>query len=102
MSAIDSLTGNNNGKENPITNDVESPKQVDKNNDFTKGYLCAIANLINMHGYNTEADDLFKGCGLYTEYQMKKAGIDPGDIKTLRPVIKEYHRKKLLYTEKNN
>lgn len=69
-------------------------------NDFTKGYLCCIANLINMHGYNTEADDLFKGNGLYTEYQMRKAGIDEGDIKTLRPVIKEHHRKNNLYKVK--
>ena len=76
---------------------MKSKTAEDKGNLFTKGYLCAIANLINMHGYNTEADDLFKGNGLYTVAQMRKAGIEEMDIQTLKPVIKEYQRKRKLY-----
>lgn len=71
-----------------------------KGNDFTKGYLCAIANLIKMHGYTTEADDLFRGCGAYTANEMRKIGTEEYDIETLKPVIKEYKRRRKLYQKK--
>lgn len=75
--------------------------QKDTGNFFTKGYLCAIANLINMHGYGTECDDLFKCSGTYTVKQMRKIGVEEFDIQTLKPVIKEYKRKNELYKSKN-
>lgn len=32
-------------------------------NDFARGYFCAVANLVRMHGATVEAADLLRGGG---------------------------------------
>lgn len=57
--------------------------------EWKKGYLCAVANLIEMYGDSTMVSELF-GCCPMSEYRMRKIGVDERDILLLRPVIKEF------------
>jgi hypothetical protein len=49
---------------------------------FIQGYTCAVANDIRNHGIRTEVEDLWKG-NSHTAYDLKRAGVDPEDIKLL-------------------
>jgi hypothetical protein len=69
--------------------------------DFSKGYMCACANIINTHGESGIAEDVFKGNGMSVK-QMRSYGIDEADIQTLMPVIKEVRRKNKLYKSKHS
>ena len=72
-------------------------REIKKSDDFTRGYMCAVAALLTMHGESGYVDDLFNANGM-TIPQMRKKGVDEYDIKVLRPVIKEWSRKKKLLT----
>lgn len=60
--------------------------------DFTKGYLCAVVNLISMYGDSTEAVELLR-CYFLSKLDMEKIGIEDTDIETLEISIKEIEAK---------
>ena len=63
--------------------------------DFTKGYMCALANIIASHGRGTEIENAFRDN--YTSLkEMREIGIEERDIELLMPVIKEVDRKRSL------
>lgn len=60
---------------------------------FCQGYSCAVANLIRLHGEGTEAEDTYKQNFLSVS-ELKTRGVDAGDIKVLRPMIREIERRR--------
>ena len=63
--------------------------------DFSKGYFCAVAALVKMYGDGTEAEQVLM-CNFMSAAEMMKIGVDEGDIKVLKPIIKEIKRKQKL------
>ena len=63
--------------------------------DFTKGYICAVANLVSMYGDSTEAWEVLR-CNFISIEHLRNCGVEQSDINTLMPVIKEIERKKKL------
>lgn len=53
---------------------------MNKENEFIKGYCCAIAVLIKDHGCRREALDLIKGLGKQDQTSLRKIGVAPEDI----------------------
>ena len=64
--------------------------------DFSKGYSCAVANLIRDHGDGTEAEDCYKANFLSIK-ELKEIDADIYDIETLTPMIKEIERRNRGY-----
>lgn len=64
-------------------------------NDFSKGYACAVAQIIEQHGETTLAEDIFS-CNFMSVETMKKIEIDEHDIELLKPIVKEIERKRSL------
>ena len=48
-----------------------------------KGYMCAVANLLNSHGLFVEAKDLLAAYGNVSPGYMRKNGVDEDDIQTI-------------------
>lgn len=67
--------------------------QKELRNRFTQGYICAVANLVNMHGESTEACELL-ACCFTSVKELKSCGVEPRDIETLKPLIKEIIEKR--------
>lgn len=61
-------------------------------NDFSKGYACAVAQIIEQHGETTLAEDIFK-CNFMSIQTMRMIGVDEHDIEVLAPIVKEIERK---------
>lgn len=74
---------------------------------FIQGYTCAVANLLRSFDEPVIAEEVY-GANFHDITELKAAGVDPGDIKVLRPVIKEIQRKsatkeaRKLYIEAHN
>jgi hypothetical protein len=47
---------------------------------FVQGYVCAVAEIVRLHGQETVARDVLKGLGKGVDW----SGIDECDIETLR------------------
>ena len=63
-----------------------------KNDEFSKGFACAVATLVKHEGGTcTAAEELYR-CNFLTEKQLREIGADEGDIKTLLPVIANIRR----------
>jgi len=63
---------------------MNAPTQRLKKNNFTQGYMCACANLLNMNGCGTREEELFRTFGKLTEESLIACGVDPDDIKTFK------------------
>lgn len=63
--------------------------------DFSKGYACAVAQIIDQHGEDSIAEDIFQ-CNFMSIKTMRSIGVDEYDIKLLKPIVKEIERKKKL------
>lgn len=61
--------------------DLLGPRRPSKRDDFTRGFVCAVAKLVEMHGRGTEPDELFRLAGK-PEWIIQHA--DEYDIETLR------------------
>lgn len=61
-------------------------------NDFSKGFACAVVQIIETHGEQTIAEDVFR-CNFMSIETMKKIGVDEHDIEILKPIVKEIERK---------
>ncbi len=61
--------------------------------EWKRGYACAVASLIRMHGPSTKVDDLIK-CGL-----NNLRGVDPYDREVLAPEIKRIKRTEAARSE---
>lgn len=61
-------------------------------NDFSKGFACAVVQIIETHGEQTIAEDVFK-CNFMFIETMRMIGIDEHDIELLKPIVKEIERK---------
>lgn len=64
-------------------------------NDFSKGYACAVAQIIEQHGETSLAEDVF-ACNFMSIQTMKMIGVDKHDIELLKPIVKEIERKRAL------
>lgn len=62
--------------------------------DFSKGYACAVAQIIIQHGETTLAKDVFRG-NFMTITEMRKIGVDKNDIEVLKPIVKELNKRRL-------
>ena len=71
----------------------EEKTQYEK--DFTKGYACAVANLVSMYGDSTEAWEVLR-CNFISIEHLIECGVEQSDINTLMPVILEIKRKREL------
>lgn len=60
-------------------------------NEFSKGYICACAEIIKQHGETTLAKDVLSA-NFMSIRTMRLIGVDKTDIEALRPVIKEIER----------
>lgn len=60
--------------------------------EFSKGYICASAQIVLQHGETTIAQDVLQ-CNFMTIDEMRKIGVEESDIEALTPVIKEIIRK---------
>lgn len=56
------------------------------NNEWIKGYACAIAVFIKAHGHSSELDDVFKA-GLTIE-RCIEADVDEHDLEILKECFK--------------
>lgn len=65
------------------------------NHQFSKGYTCAVANLIQMYGDSSEAEELYNQNFLSLN-ELKKIGVEQRDIELLTPSIKELERRKKI------
>jgi hypothetical protein len=63
--------------------------------DFSKGYACAVAQIIIQHGQDGIAEDIFK-CNFMSIKTMKAIGVEESDIEVLKPIVKEIERKNKL------
>jgi len=61
--------------------------------EFEKGYLCATAEILRTHDEPTIAKDVFGGCAMPIS-KMRKIGIAEEDIEVLKPVVKEFYRRR--------
>lgn len=63
------------------------------NNDFERGYACAVATKIRMDGGNTGEKELLRCMGWTSVAKIKKANLDEHDLEVLIPFIKrEFER----------
>jgi hypothetical protein len=61
--------------------------------DFTKGYICACANLMSQHGEDVYVRDLVRdllGCNMPPD---NWAGIDEMNREVLEPIVREIKRR---------
>lgn len=63
--------------------------------DFSKGYACAVAQIIDQHKEDSIAEDIFL-CNFMSIKTMRSISVDEYDIKLLKPIVKEIERKKKL------
>ncbi len=62
-------------------------REVNKSEkDFIRGYVCAVVVLINSHGFDTVAKDVFKALGASID-KCRKSGCDEGDLETLQEYL---------------
>ncbi len=66
--------------------------------EFTRGYCCAVANLIRMYGEMNQAEEVY-AANYHSVRILKQMGIDEHDIEILKPTIKELERKRKLPTK---
>lgn len=71
------------GKEYPEHVPVEEVEKI-KSDNFTQGYMCAVANYITMFDRSVEAKDLLKQFGNVTYRDLKDKGVDISDLNTLK------------------
>ena len=64
--------------------------------DFSKGYACAVAQIIEQHGETTIAENIFS-CNFISIETMRKIGVDEHDIELLTPIVEEIKRKRVHY-----
>lgn len=53
--------------------------------EFARGYLLAVANIMHLHGEDTIASDVLAESGV-TKAAMERLGFDTYDVKRLRPL----------------
>lgn len=56
--------------------------------EFRRGYYLAVANILRTHGATQIAEDVLKAYG-----PVDLKGIDPMEVKLLKPIAKELKRK---------
>jgi len=66
------------------------------NSDFNRGYLIAVANLMNLHDSEVEAQDVLGQLGC-TRAQMEKLGLTDYDLTPLRKLYDETERLAEVY-----
>ena len=62
---------------------------------WCQGFAAACAITLFNHGCDTIVEDTFR-CSFMDEASMRRRGVDEFDIETLKPIIKEIKRKRLL------
>jgi hypothetical protein len=72
------------GEESMTKTDISERQQE---LEFRRGYYCAVANLVRLHGADVEARDTLFNYGKFDE-----RGIDESDLQILRPLAKEIKR----------
>ncbi len=61
--------------------------------DFCKGYACAVATMVKIHGVSTVTEEVY-GCCFCSVNKLVEMGADEGDIEALYPLILEIERKR--------
>lgn len=69
------------------------PIPTQKSRGFTQGYICACANWMRDNGNHSEIISVLEACFISIA-DLKKHEVEPEDIKSLMPVIKEIIRKR--------
>ncbi len=60
--------------------------------DFNAGYLIAVANIVNLHGEDTIAEDVLRQLGTDASV-LKGLDLSDYDLKPLRALFREIERK---------
>lgn len=63
-----------------------------KDNNFERGYACAVATMIRMDGGNTGEKELLGCMGWTTVKKIKEVGIDEYDLEVLIPFIEGWSK----------
>ena len=73
---------------NNLVTDLDELLREEKTNEFNRGYSCAVANLINLHGVSTESMETFKQ-NFSSIADVKKCGASDFDIEEISKLFKE-------------
>lgn len=76
------------------------PHVLKNGNEFDRGYMAALATVLNGHRDSKMVEDAL-GHNLLSVHQMRKIGVDEYDIRLLRPIVREINRKKRLKQSKH-
>jgi hypothetical protein len=98
IQAFEKIISQDKDPRNKDAGDIKSYQQLEEDNHklrhgFEKGYLCAVAQIINTHGEDTIAADVLKGCSM-SIVEMRRIGIDENDLKVLKPLVEYLESKK--------
>lgn len=66
---------------------------TNKTDDFTKGYMCAVATLIKQCGDDTVAKDLYN-CMFMKPEELERSDIEPCDLEVLMLLAKDIQRRR--------
>ena len=69
-------------------------KMSKKNNEFVKGYACAISTIVAGHGEDTATREALGAYGIETREKARKAGVDPYDLDVIFPRKSNRRRRK--------
>jgi len=72
---------------------LKAERDTTKRDSFAHGYLIAVANLMNLHGSEVEAEDVLGELG-ETEGVIKRLDLTDYDAQPLRKLFREISRKR--------
>lgn len=64
------------------------------NDQFSRGYACAVATIIKSHGESTATREALEAAGLTTLRALQHAMVEEYDIAVLEPTIHEIAARK--------